>query len=128
MRNGTWIKNMFSENLFFETPDSRADRYVFILRCKYHNIFKVWLVIFQHMYKRVNPKKAVGSIWPSCSFSKYVFSRERIKPCFFDFWYYHESHLFWKFNWSSSSWICFFNSGYIHRVFEFFDISLLQRN
>ena len=39
----------------------------------------------------------------SCGFWKAVSSKERVKPCFScDFWFYHKSHLSWKFHWSSS--------------------------
>ena len=46
-------------------------------------------------------RKRGGSIWGiSCGFSKNMSSKERVRPCF---WYYHKSHLSWKFNWNFSS-------------------------
>ena len=46
-------------------------------------------------------RKGGASIWGiSCGFSKNMSSKERVRPCF---WYYHKSHLSWKFDWNFSS-------------------------
>ena len=46
-------------------------------------------------------KEGGASIWGvSCGFSKNMSSKERVRPCF---WYYHKSHLSWKFDWNFSS-------------------------
>ena len=52
---------------------------------------------------------------------------------FCEFWYYHKSHFSWKFhqNYSRRSEnmkMFYFNINYFHKCFDFFDISLLQRN
>ena len=49
------------------------------------------------------------------------------------FWYYHKSHISWKFDWNFSSRSedmknLSYNNRYFHRFFGLFDIPLLQRN
>ena len=83
-----------------------------------------------------NPKMAGGSIWPPCDLSKNVSSKERVEPWFF-VTYTNISHVFpvnfieiyqvvqkiWRISLSILAIFIDF-----HRYFEFFDISLLQRN
>ena len=55
----------------------------------------------------INPKKAGGSIWPlhlpPLAFRKVSLLKKGGTLIFCDFYYYHKSHLSWKFHWNYSS-------------------------
>ena len=60
-----------------------------------------------------------------CGFSKNVSSKERVKPCYFYAFKYHNSDLSWKFHWNSSSRSevlknFFVNISYFHRFSSIF--------
>ena len=85
----------------------------------------------------VQPKKSLGSQFdprPSVVFPKIYFLERGWSHAFFSFWYYHKSHLSWKFHWnfsaSRSEYVksFFIDINYFHQFLEFFYISLLQRN
>ena len=75
---------MFSENLFFETPESRADRCLyFAVQIPQH--FQSMIGHFSTLcIKRLILKRLLSQFDPPVVFPN-MFSRERVKPCFFDF-------------------------------------------